>query len=357
LLAVLVACRKAEPPLKVGFVGGLTGRAAGLGVAGHDGALLAVEECNRAGGVQGRRVELVARDDQQDEKIAVAVIQELLATDVVAIIGPMTSSMASVMQPVVNQAQAVMISPTVTANRFNNQDDHFLRVTTPLQVNAGKLADHALRLRLPRIAVVVDTSNAAYTEDWLASFAKRLTAGGGRIVNVERFRSDAAEGFLKLADRLLESNPDAVLLLCGAMDTALIAQQVRKLGSRVPLFASEWAFTSEVISFGGKAVEEMIAFVTYDPASQTPRHLAFVANFEKRFGYRPSFAAVLGYEAASYLLAGLERYPQREGLKTRILEGGSFRGLQGEVRINRFGDAERETFLAVIRKGRFTTSH
>jgi branched-chain amino acid transport system substrate-binding protein len=354
LIALLATCRKAEPPLRIGFVGCLTGRVAGLGVAGHDGVLLAVEEYNRAGGLKGRRVELVVRDDQLDEKVAAAVMQELLATEVVAIIGPMTSTMAAVMQPAANRAQVVLLSPTVTANRFTDQDDHFLRVTMPLKVNAGKLADYALRHQRKRIAVCIDTDNAVYTEDWLASFAQKLELGGGRVVHVERLSRDATEGFLPLVKRMLEAGPDAVLLLCGAMDTAMAAQQVRKLGSQLPLFTSEWAFTSDLIGFGGKAVEGMRAFVSYDPASQTPRHLAFLANFEKRFGYRPSFAAVLGYDAAAYLLAALERNPQREGLKAKLLELGHFPGLQGEIRVNRFGDAERQTFLAVIREGQFT---
>jgi len=354
-LALLTTCHRAEAPLQIGFVGGLTGRVAGLGVAGRDGVLLAMEECNRAGGLHGRQVELVVRDDQQDQQVAAAVIEELLASQVVAIIGPMTSAMAVVMQPAANQAQVVMVSPSVTANRFSDLDDYFLRVTTPLLVNAEKLADYAIAHQRTRVAVCLDSANAAYSEDWLASFAGRLTANGGRVVHVERIRSGADEGFLPLAERLLKSAPDAVLLLCGAIDTALVAQQVRKLGSQVPLFASEWAFTSDLISFGGRAVEGMLAFVTYDPASQAPRHLAFLTNFENRFGYRPSFAAVLAYEAAVFVLTGLEHNPQRAGLKTKLLEEGRFAGLQGEIQVNRFGDGERETFLAVIRQGQFTT--
>jgi branched-chain amino acid transport system substrate-binding protein len=356
LQAVLLpACREEPAPVKIGYVGGLTGRVAGLGVAGRDGVLLAVEACNQAGGIEGRRVEVVTRDDRQDAEAGRAAVNELIAAEVAAIVGPMTSAMAEAMQPVANRAGVALISPTVTANRFSGQDDYFFRMTMPLGVNAGKLAEHVLRQGLGTVAVGVDTANAAYTEDWLTSFRGPFEAGGGRIVHVERFRSGAEGGFLPLAERLLKQKPAAVLLLSGAMDTALIAQQVRKLGSRVPLFASEWANTSDVISFGGKAVEEMCSFVTYNPASDAERHRRFLADFERRFGYRPSFAAVLAYEAAEYLLAGLKRNPRREGLKHTLLEIGGFTGLQGEVRIDRFGDAERKTYLAVIRQGRFAT--
>ena len=219
----------------------------------------------------------------------------------------------------------------------------------------SKLAEDVLQHGLKTFAVSVETGNAAYTEDWLASFQKPLEAGGGRIVHVERYKSGAEGGFLPLAERMLKSRPDALLLLSGAMDTAMLAQQVRKLGRSLPLFTSEWAFTSDVINFGGTAVEELQSYVTYNPASQEQHHRLFLDKFEKRFGYKPSFAAVLAYDASTYLFAGLERNPRRDGFK-RALDGiGSFAGLQGTVRVTRSGDAERETFLAVIRNGQFAT--
>ena len=355
VLLLLPACTKEDPPLKIGFIGGLTGRVAGLGVAGRDAALLAVEERNAAGGINGRRIELVSVDDKQDAAVAREVVANLITKDVVAIIGPMTSSMAAVVQPLINQAQIVMVSPTVTSNQFNDQDDYFFRMTMPLKVNAAKQAEDALRKGLKTFAVSVDMGNAAYTEDILASFQKPFEAGGGRIVCVERFKSGKEGGFLPLAERLLKEKPDALLLVSGAMDTALIAQQVRKLGSTVPLFASEWAFTSDVINFGGTAIDGLQSYVTYNPASQASPHLKFLADFEKRFGYKPSFAAVLAYESATYLFAGLEHNPRREGLKTALGSIGSLQGLQGRVSINRFGDPDRATFLAQIRNGQFVT--
>lgn len=357
LLAALVipACKQAEPPLLIGYVGGLTGRVAGLGVAGRDAVLLAVEERNAAGGINGRRIELISRDDQQDEETARKAARSLIDTGVVAIVGPMTSAMATAMLPFTNPAQVALISPTVTTNQFSQLDDHFFRVTMPLKVNADKLAQYAVSRGLKTFAVCIDTANAAYTEDWFVSFRSPLEAAGGRIIHVERYKSGAETGVFPLAERIVKSRPDAVLLLCGAMDSALMAQQVRKLGSPFPLFGTEWSFTSDIVNFGGGAIEEMRAFVTYNPVSQASRHQQFLVSFEKRFGYRPSFAAVLSYEAASYLFAGLERNPRREGLKEALLAVGSFPGLQGEVRINRFGDPDRETYLAVIRQGRFAT--
>ena len=74
-------------PVKIGFAGGLTGRLADLGTGGRDGALLATEDLNAAGGIKGARVELLVRDDKSDVQTALEVDRELLDAGVVAIVG------------------------------------------------------------------------------------------------------------------------------------------------------------------------------------------------------------------------------------------------------------------------------
>ncbi len=93
LLCGLWACTSRQP-LKIGFVGGLTGRTSQLGILARNGVELAVEEANRAGGVRGRLLKLLIRDDQNDHATAVRVDRELMDEGVLAIIGHVTSSMA-----------------------------------------------------------------------------------------------------------------------------------------------------------------------------------------------------------------------------------------------------------------------
>ncbi len=343
-----------ESPLKIGFVGGLTGRIADLGVAGRDGVILAVEEKNQAGGVAGRKVELVVKDDRQDAESAQQAISELNDEKVVAIIGPMTSSMAVVIQPLINLSQTVTVSPTAKTDQLSGQDDFFLRVTTPLSRNATQIADHAVKnMQLKKFAVAYDASNGAFTEIWLSFFKKALLQNGGQIIVEEAFNSQPNVVFLPLAERILATNPDGVLLLSNAIDTALLAQQIRKLGSEVSLFSSEWASTSDLFSFGGRAVNGMVSFHSFNANSQEARYLSFKARFTERFHSEPSFANVLAYDAATFLLAGLEKNPSRNGLKEALLQLDSFSGLQSKMKVDKYGDVERKLFLTVIEDGQF----
>lgn len=351
---LLISSCGEEPPLKVGFVAGLTGRVADLGVAGRDAVSLAVEEINASGGINGQEVQLLVKDDRQDAEVAQQVVRELIEAGAVAIIGPMTSSMAVVVRPLVTSARIVMVSPTAKSDALSGQDDFFLRVTPQLSKNANQLAAHVAKdLHLKRLAVVYDASNSAFTKTWYQSFEGAMLDSGGQIVFAEAFASKPEVQFLPIAKRLLATNPEGVLLLSNAIDTALLAQQFQKLGAALPLFSSEWASTTDLLSFGGRAVNGMSAYHSFNADSQEPEYLAFKENFTRRFGSSPSFANTLAYDAASYLFAGLKRNPSASGLKEILINFRTFPGLQTEMLLDKYGDVERRLFLTVIKDGHF----
>jgi branched-chain amino acid transport system substrate-binding protein len=208
-------------------------------------------------------------------------------------------------------------------------------------------------LKLKKFAVAYDASNRAFTETWLNFFKQVLLANGGKITFVEEFFSRPDVSFLPMAERMLATEPEGVLLLSNAIDTAMLAQQIRKLESEVALFSSEWASTTDLLSFGGRAVNGMVSFHSFNANSQEARYLSFKEKFTKRFGYAPSFATSLAYDAASFLFAGLEKNPSRNGLKEALLNLGSFPGLQSEMTVDKYGDVERKLFLTVIENGQF----
>lgn len=353
-LSLFLASCTEEAPVKIGFVGGLTGRVADLGVAGRDAVTLAVEEQNQAGGISGRKVELVTSDDQQNSEALIRSINGLIDQQVVAIIGPMTSSMAVEAQPIVNASKVVMVSPTAKTDQLSGIDDYFLRVTAPISKNAQRLASYATEeMNLSRFAIVYDLSNQAFTETWLNSFTEAFEERGGEVVAVESFVSNPDSHFLPIAKQILQTEPDGVLLLSSAIDTALMAQQIRKLASPVALFSSEWASTTDLLSFGGRAVNGMQSFHSFNPDSQEPRYLAFKKNFIQRFGYEPSFATVLSYDAASCILAGLAENPDKNSLKKVLLDRRRIDGLQSEIVLDSYGDVERKLFLTVVEANQF----
>jgi len=350
-----VGCSKPEP-LKIGFVGGLSGKVADLGVAGRNGATLAIEQANESGGIQGRMLELIVRDDKQDEKVAADVTRELVALKVPAIIGPMTSAMALAMLPVVANTVTLLISPTVTTTDLSHKDDSFLRVISSTTDYASKSALYQYqKLGRRKVVAIYDLNNRAYTENWLRDFRESFEARGGSVVRALGFNSAEKVSFTPLVEELLALRPDSVLIIAGAVDAAMICQQVRKLNSDMPMALSEWGATERLIELGGHATDGLLVAQFLDRGDTTPRFQAFRKAYQKRFGQEPGFAGLAAYDAANVVIAALMRDPEHRQLKQTILATAKFQGAQQEITLDRFGDADRLTFMTSIRNGIYVT--
>jgi branched-chain amino acid transport system substrate-binding protein len=351
-LAVLLLAACSRPgPIRVGLLSSLSGRHFDLGVSVRDGATLAVEQINAAGGVNGRPLELLVRDDRQEPSVARAAVEELVRAGVVAVIGPATSAMAEAALPIVNRERVVMLSPTASAATLAGRDDWFVMLYPSTASAARGLAEHLGREgTIHRIAAVLDLSNRAFTESWCDEFRAAFRAVGGEVVRSVTFTSGAVPSMGAVAEQALAPAPDAVLLLANAMDTAALAQQVRKR-SALPLLGAEWGFTNEVLESGGAAVEGARFTLKVNLDDRGPPLTAFRQAYQARFRHEIGFGAVLAAEAVRVLADGLARGPGREGLRGAILDR-SYQGLQDTFAIDRNGDARRRNYIMTVRGGR-----
>jgi branched-chain amino acid transport system substrate-binding protein len=313
-----------------------------------------VEWRNKAGGVNGRPIELLAEDDQQDPEIARRVVSQLLDRKVAAIVGPMTSDMAMATVPLVNAAQVLMISPTVTTPRLSGLDDQFFRVLAATTTYARKSAAyHYTHQGARQIVAVFDTRNQSYTASWLKDYKTAFEAIGGKVISEVTFSSSDDTQFTNLSEHLLQPKPDGILILANSVDTALLAQQIRKRQPKMGIYTSEWAATERLIELGGKAVEGLVITQFIDRESKRPEFLKFHQAFLDRFGQEPGFAGLNGFDAMTVVLDALGSLKSGQTLKQAIQTHGDFAGAQSPIRFDANGDAERETFLATIWNGQF----
>lgn len=354
-LTLLTACDSKEP-VRIGFIGGLTGRVADLGGAGRNGVQLAVEQRNAAGGVNGRPVELVVRDDEQNPETAKRVAKELIDQNIELIIGPMTSNVAMAIMPQINASKSILLSPTATTTDLAGIDDNFLRVISATTDYASKSARYQYeKLGVRTVSVIYDIDNRSYTESWLNGFTETFTRLGGKIVQVKSFKSEKNVVFQPLVQELLATKADSVLIISNAVDSATICQQVRKLAPGQRIALSEWASTERFTELAGSAAEGVVVAQFLDRNDTSARYRDFLAAYRTRFGKEPGFAGVAGYDAALLALEAFSLRKPAETLKGVIIAKNDFQGVQQSLHIDRFGDADRKTFITSIRGNKYFT--
>jgi branched-chain amino acid transport system substrate-binding protein len=355
LMITLMGCEN-KTSIKVGFAGCLSGRLSDLGTAGRNGLMLAVEQVNEAGGINGRPVDLIIKDDKHDPDVAIQVDKELIEEGVVAIIGHMTSAMSVAAVPLINKEKMLMISPTTSTNELTGIDDYFLRICPESKTQTDQLASHAFNImNLRKMAGVYDLSNRAFAEGLYKNFTSEFKKMGGTVVFTKTFTSGEEVSYLDLAKTLLASDPEGLFMIAGALDTAMICQQVRKFGSELPIISSAWAFTPDLIQHGGSAVEGLIFSESFYKESKHENYLKFKTQFSERFGKEPGFAETFSYEATQVLVTALLKINNVKQLKDTILKQQIFSGLQGDIRIDQYGDAKRKRFLITVKDGQFIT--
>lgn len=350
-IGLLAGCGQKEP-IRIGFIGELTGNSADLGEAGRNGAMLAIEQINQAGGIKGHSIELLARDTGSTPESAIKAGMGLLNAKVVAVIGPMTSGMADVLLPQHESAQVVLISPTASAVKLSGRDDQLFRINWTTRDNARLYAKYCLDQGFRRISAGVNLNNRSFSDSWMQEFKLAFEQGGGQIIASEYFDS-AAESLLPVVEKTLKQHPDALVLVANAGDSARLAQQTRKLDKNVPLVAAEWAGTEQLIELGGSSVEGLAIIQQFNGDDQSPRFGDFRQRYIKRFGREPAFASVLAHDAATALLDSLARRSSEQPLKKALLELGPFQGLQETILFDAYGDTRRSVAVALIRNGHY----
>ncbi|MBM9511121.1 ABC transporter substrate-binding protein [Desulfogranum marinum] len=343
IIFLFTSC-SSNKPIRIGFIGGTTGRVADLGLSGRDAVQMAIESVNTNGGIHGRQIQLIVTDDQQNPDKARQVVEELIKEQVDAIIGPMTSDMAMVVAPLINAAKIVTVSPTASTAKLSGQDDYFFKISTSTRQNGAKSgAYHAQAGKMHRLAVLHDLGNQAYSESWLKNFTRPfLERKGNEIVGVIGFDTRRGITFTKVVNKAFALNPDGILIIANSMDSALICQQVRKINSRVHLTLADWGATERLLELGGKAVEGVTVIQVFDRKSKKPRYLAFREKYIERFKQEPGFAGVLGYDAATVVINALQYQKKGQSLKDVLLET-EFEGLQAVINFDTFGDRGQTT--------------
>lgn len=354
---LLAACgENAGPanPIRLGVIVDVSGPSASLGIAGRNGMQLAVEEANASGGIKGRPIELVFRDHGFDTQQAKQAAEQLIAAKVDAALGPMTSTIAEQLAPQFTEAGILLMGGTPLSPLLAGRDDQFFRILSHTNPDARDIVIHLQRqYGLRRVNVITEMTNHSFTRPWLADFSKHLRAAGGEVELVVEFSRDPQTDFAALAQRALANNPAAVVLVSNALDTALLATQLRQRNPQLKLATPGWAAADALLEMGGRAVEGIITGQSFDMNDQSPAFLEFKQRYRARFAQGIDTAAITGYNATRVLLEALDKRLPGEQPKQALLRIRKFEGLQHPIVFDDFGDSDSPVYPMVVRDGRF----
>ena len=360
LLAVVTICVTAmafagggtdSNTVRIGAILPLSGPVAFYGNESRDGALLAIEQINAAGGLLGKQLALISEDDEGNAEKAVNAFTKLTTRDRVSfIIGSSTSGATQAITNLAQRNRVLLISPSATNVDVTRAGDYVFRACfiDPFQgVVGANFAYNTLRSR--RAAVLYD-AGADYNTGLADSFKRQFRALGGQVVADEAYQTGDVD-FNAQITRIRAANPDVVYLPNYYNDVSLQAKQLRDQRITCALLGGD-GWDSLVDNAGDEVLN---GFWSSGFASDTtdPRGVAFVRAFETRFRRSASQFAALGYDTMMLVIdairaAGTFDTPAVKDAMARI--NGPY--VTGNIRF----DADRNpikgaAILEIVRRG------
>jgi len=351
-LLSLTACTEKEN-IKIGYIGNMTELAADLGVDGRNGVILYIEQVNANGGVDGRLVELVSKDDKGKPEEAPALHQAFKDEGVSLVLGHLMSSMASSMMQ--SQGEDLLfLTPSMSTNELAEKNDYIIRSTPTLQGQAITIIEDMLARSIESTYIIFDSRNAAYSEALMEYTLEVAQDRGVNVIGVMSI-SDEPYEYKQIADAIVNENPESIFMITSSIDTAFIAQRVKQVETQaIDLYSVSWSMTRDMIDNGGRAVEDMRLVGVYIPEVLTDDYYTFKSDFEKRFGYEPTFIAELTYDATKLMLQAVENAGSEDVDKVKeALINIEFNGLKENFTLDENGDSNRKYLIHVVNEEEF----
>jgi branched-chain amino acid transport system substrate-binding protein len=320
-------------------------------------AELAAEEINADGGVNGRPLELVARDDYADPDSAVFVASDLYSSGVSAVVGHLFSGMTLAAAPVYNGGDdpVVAISPSSSAPDVTAAGDYTFRICPSDQAHGTVLA-HWVRDRLHLTRGAVLYLNDEYGRGIRQTFVSEYTRLGGSLEAVDPYLGERPDVGPYL-DRLARGeHPEFIVVAGNRSEAEEVLRQARKRGLGVPVLGGDGL---EGIQEAGALAEGVYLSSPYFPAIPSAANRRFVQAFRRKYPQAgmPNQPAAATYDAIYLLRDVIARVgPDRAAVQRALAGVGSatppFDGVTGTVAFDGNGDVPNQNvYVGLVRHG------
>jgi branched-chain amino acid transport system substrate-binding protein len=349
----VAAPAQAQDVIKIGFHAPLTGFAAADGKSAKQGAELAVAQANAAGGINGKKIQLVVYDDEGKPENTIPLANKLIGQDKVAIaVSGGYSGPTRAAAPVFNRAGMVYLSAYAIHPDITKAGDFIFRTGMMGEVQGRAGAKLMADMLKKKKVVIVAVNN---------DFGQALTAGveevagkfGLNIVKKYTFAMPDRQ-FGPLVAQIKADAPEVIYAPGYFFNAGPLVSQLRAAGVDVPIIGQEGYDSQRFIEIAGKASEGVIVTTSLDRDSKSPATRAFIDDYEKAFKDRVDMVAASGNAAATVAIEALRKTGSLDGKALRdFIRANAFETSIGKLSFNGLGEVKKPVQVQVVKDANF----
>jgi branched-chain amino acid transport system substrate-binding protein len=343
--------------VRIGFLGPLSNNImVPQGIQMLQGATLAMEEANKKDGYKGLPFVLMAHNDVGLWGAAANEVVKMDDEKVWAFLGSIDDIVSHVALRAALKLEIYMVctgdpDPTYTETNI----PWTMRVISDDRASSYAMLTY-IHEKMGHSRVAVIRVNNRYGRVGIKEYSDAAVRVGHPVVIEERFL-DGDTDFKTQIERVMTTNPDAILLWGNAKESALILKQLREIGMKQPVYGSDRMVNPEFLKIAGKYAEGIVTTCQYNPDANDPKLKAFEANYLKRFGQEPDVFAAHAYDGMNLIVEAIKKVGLNRVLIRDILADQktfqNYQGVTGKIVFDGSWNDVGGIFMAEVRNGKF----
>lgn len=301
--------RAENSPIRVGVVLPLTGEQAKFGEIEKNSFMMGLEEINKAGGVNGRMIELLIEDDSGKPDVGRSVVEKLISDDkVVVLTGGYSSTVTYAICAIAQQKKIPFLVSTGSADKITEQGwDHVFRIAPPVSEYPKALNSFLAEIVKPQ-SVAILHENTLFGQSGAKDFADQCEKAGIKVLIKDGYEAGAID-FKPLLIKVKAAKPDLVYMISYVMDAALLMRQSRELNFNPKLFVGGGAGFNlpDFAQRAGEAAEFVFSVDLWSPGLPYPGAKEYYENYRKKFGTSTEYHGAEAYSSIYVVADALKR--------------------------------------------------
>ena len=338
--------------IKIGVIGALTGNVAQYGTSTINGFKLKVKEINAAGGINGKKIEIVEADSKGDVQEAINAFKKMVSQDKIDIfVGEVTSGPSLAIAPLAQQAKIPMITATGTAFDITKDKDFVFRTTFTDPYQGVVVAKYAKSKGIKSIAILTNSSND-YSIG-IANAFKAQAAKDGITITEEKYTNDDKD-FKAILTKVKGQNPQAIFIPDYYNTIGLIISQAKDLGINAQYLGGDgW---DGIQTNFGKVAEGAIFASQFSPDDKAENVQKFMKDYQAKFNKEPKMFAALGYDTVEIVEAALKSAKDLTGpsIREAMNNVGGIDLITGKLKFDADRNPEKAVTFIQVKGGKLT---
>ncbi|MGV3010189.1 ABC transporter substrate-binding protein [Streptococcus thoraltensis] len=328
---------KVGETLKVGLNFESTGDVSAYGNAGKNGAQLAIDEINKDGGVDGKKIKVFVKDNKSDNSESATVTTNLTTeNEVNAIVGPMVSSAVASASPNAEKAAVPLVAPAATQDDLTVTKDgktrQYMFRTTFVDSYQGEVLSKFVSNDLKAKKVVLYYDNSSdYSKGIAKEFKKKYK---GDIVSESTFQAKDTD-FQSALTKFKDADFDAIVMPGYYQEVGTIIKQAREIGIDAPIVGPDGFADDKLVELAGTKNSSNVYYVSGYSAKTSDKAAEFAKAYKEKYGEEPSMFAALGYDSVYMVADAAEGAKNSAEIAKNLAKTKDFEGATGTMTIDK----------------------